>query len=203
MDAVLTAGLVPSLPYLSLDPAFRRGHGMVCQGLARGRVDEEALRDLLVRSRPAHWPCVFGIDASTIGRPRAVTSPGREFHHHSCAGHTGCGDPVIKGWARQWLSQLGFDADSWTAPHDAVQVGRDDAAAVTAAQILAHAARLRRHGETRIPLYVMDARVRRGARHPGNCASTWIRCPGPPACPATASRMPHESGIRQSREMRL
>ena len=53
MDAVLTAGRVPSLPYLSLDPAFRRGHGMVYQGLARGRVDEEALRDLLVRWRPA------------------------------------------------------------------------------------------------------------------------------------------------------
>ena len=157
MDAVLTAGQVPSLPYLSLDAAFRRGHGMVCQGLARGRVDEEALRDLLVRSRPADWPCVFGVDASTIGRPWAVTSPGREFHHHSCAGHTGSGDPVIKGWAWQWLSQLSFDADSWTAPQDAVQVGRDDAAAVTTGQILAHAARLRRAGETRVPLYVMDA----------------------------------------------
>jgi hypothetical protein len=31
MDAVLTAGRVPSLPYLSLDAAFRRGHGMVYQ----------------------------------------------------------------------------------------------------------------------------------------------------------------------------
>jgi hypothetical protein len=36
-------------------------------------------------------------------------------------------------------------------------VGRDDAAAVTAAQVLAHANRLRRAGETRIPLYAMDA----------------------------------------------
>ena len=94
-EAVLTAGRVPSLPYLSLDPAFRRGHGMIYQGLAQGRIDEAALRDLLVASRPASWPCVFGIDASTIGRPWAVTSPGREFHHHSCAGHTGSGDPVI------------------------------------------------------------------------------------------------------------
>ena len=157
VEAVLAAGRVPSLPYLSLEPAFRRGHGMVYQGLAQGRIDEDALRDLLVRARPADWPCVFGIDASTIGRPWAVTSPGREFHHHSCAGHTGGGDPVIKGWAWQWLSQLSFDADSWTAPQDAVQVGRDDAAAVTAAQILAHAARLRQAGETRVPLYVMDA----------------------------------------------
>src|ERR1039457_5882473 len=85
MDAVTATGRVLSLPYLSLDPAFRRGHGMIYQGLARGRVDEDALRDLLVASRPADWPCVFGIDASTIGRPWAVTSPGREFHHHSSA----------------------------------------------------------------------------------------------------------------------
>ena len=35
-DAVLAAGRVPSLPYLSQELAFRRGHGMVYQGLARG-----------------------------------------------------------------------------------------------------------------------------------------------------------------------
>jgi hypothetical protein len=69
MDAVLTAGPVPSLPYLSLEPVMRRGHGMVYQGLAAGRIDEDALRDLLARYRPADWPCVFGVDASTIGRP--------------------------------------------------------------------------------------------------------------------------------------
>lgn len=156
-DALLAAGRVPSLPYLSEEPAFRRSHGMVYQGLVEGRVDEDALRDLLVRCRPAEWPCVFGIDAPAIGRPWAVTSPGREFHHHSCAGHTGAGDPVIKGWAWQWLSQLGFDADSWTAPQDVIRIGRDDVAAATVAQILAHAARLRRAGERRTPLYVMDA----------------------------------------------
>ena len=66
---------------------------------------------------------------------------------------------MIKGWAWQWLSQLSFGADSWTAPHDAIQVGRDDVAAATAAQILVHAARLRRAGERPIPLYVMDAGV--------------------------------------------
>jgi hypothetical protein len=35
-DALLAAGRVPSLPYLSEELAFRRGHGMVCQGLAEG-----------------------------------------------------------------------------------------------------------------------------------------------------------------------
>src|SRR6266568_4179314 len=47
-DAVLTAGPVPSLPYLSVEPVFRRSWGMAYQGLAEGRVDAEALRDALV-----------------------------------------------------------------------------------------------------------------------------------------------------------
>src|SRR5215469_13543661 len=77
-DAVLAARRAVPLPYLSQEAVFRRGYGMVYQGLAEGRVGEDALRGLLVRHRPADWPCVFGIDASTIGRPWAVTSPGRE-----------------------------------------------------------------------------------------------------------------------------
>jgi len=48
-EAVLTApGPVASLPYLSLEPGFRRGHGMIYQALAEGGIDEEALRDLMV-----------------------------------------------------------------------------------------------------------------------------------------------------------
>ena len=101
---------------------------------------------------------MFGVDASTIGRPWAVTSPGREFHHHSCAGHTGSGDPVIKGWAWQWLSQLGFDADSWTAPagRDPGRPGRRGGG-----DRARRSSRTRpgcaQAGETRVPLYVMDA----------------------------------------------
>jgi hypothetical protein len=41
------------LPYLSVEPVFRRGHGMVYQALAEDGIDEEALRDLLVAARPA------------------------------------------------------------------------------------------------------------------------------------------------------
>ena len=56
-QAVLTApGPVASLPYLSLEPGFRRGHGMIYQALAEGGIDEEALRDLLVWVRPRDWP---------------------------------------------------------------------------------------------------------------------------------------------------
>jgi hypothetical protein len=64
----------------------------------------------------------------------------------------------VAGWAFQWLAQLSFAADSWTAPQDHVRVGAgDDATRQAARQIAAHAARLRADGETRIPLYVLDA----------------------------------------------
>lgn len=92
-------------------------------------------------------------------------------------GLCGAGDPVIKGWCWQWLSQLNFDTDSWTAPQDVRQVGRADAAAVTATQIIDHAKRLRDAGETRTPLYVMDGLPR--------LAHT-IRIPASPPKPSKA-----------------
>jgi hypothetical protein len=156
-DALLAARPALSLPHLSLEPVFRRGWGMVYQGLAAGRVDADALRDVLVARRPADWPCVFGVDASTIPRPWAATSPGRQFHHASKGGRVG-GDPVVAGWSWQWLSQLNFDADSWTAPQDVVRVGPgDDPRRRACEQIAAHAGRLAAAGETRIPLYAHDA----------------------------------------------
>jgi hypothetical protein len=153
-DAVLTAPAARPLPHLSLEPAFRRGHGMVYQGLARGRLDEDGLRDLLVACRPAQWPLAFAIDASAYPRPAAETSPGRAFHH--AAGPHGA-DGAVAGWAFQWLAQLSFDPDSWTAPHDQVRVAAGHGTAEAGQQIIAHAARLRAAGETRIPLYVLDA----------------------------------------------
>lgn len=157
-DAVLTAPHAGTLPYLSLEPCFRRSHGMIYQGLAGGGADEEALRDLLAAVREPGWPLVFAIDASTCPRPWAETSPGREFHHHACPGSHGGDGAAVKGWAFQWLSQVSFAPDAWTAPQDQVRIGTgEDATRQAAAQILAHSARLRAAGETGVPLYVHDA----------------------------------------------
>jgi hypothetical protein len=153
-DAVLTAVPGRSLPYLSLEPVFRRGHGMIYQGLAAGRIDEEGVRDLLVAARPAGWPLVFAIDASTWPRPQAVTSPGLAYQH--LAGKGG-GDGVVPGWSFQVLAQVSFEADSWTAPHDQVRVPSGHGTKEAAGQVIAHAARLRAGGETGVPLYVLDA----------------------------------------------
>src|SRR5580698_490604 len=78
-EAVLTAGHGGSLPCLSLERGLRRGHGMIYRALARGGIDVEALRDLLVAVRPAEWPLAFAVDATTYPRPEAETSPGREW----------------------------------------------------------------------------------------------------------------------------
>src|SRR5262249_26074430 len=145
-------------PYLSLEPVFRRSHGMIYQALAGGGIDEEALRDLLVAWRPRDWPLVFAVDASTYPRPEAETSPGPGWPHHSCPGSHGSDGAAVAGWAFQWLAQVSFAADSWTAPQDQVRVGAgDDATRQAAAQIVAHAARLRAAGQAGIPLYVLDA----------------------------------------------
>ena len=53
-DALLCSPApVGSVPSLSLEPVFRRSHGSVYKALARGGLDEERLRRLLVAVRPA------------------------------------------------------------------------------------------------------------------------------------------------------
>ena len=66
---------VGSVPALSLEPVFRRSHGSLYKALARGGVDDEAMRELLVEHRPSGWPLVFAVDASTWPRCDAETSP--------------------------------------------------------------------------------------------------------------------------------
>jgi hypothetical protein len=68
-DALLCApGPVSSVPSLSLEPTFRRGHGSLYAALAKGRVDAKAARELLVAHRPGDWPLVFAVDTSSWPR---------------------------------------------------------------------------------------------------------------------------------------
>ena len=72
-----SAGPIGSVPTLSLEPQFTRSHGSLYKALARGRIDEDGLRRLLVASRPIDWPMVFAVDASTWDRCDAECSPER------------------------------------------------------------------------------------------------------------------------------
>jgi hypothetical protein len=154
-DAVLCAdGPVTSLPRLSLEPVCRRGHGSGYAALAGGRVDAGGLADLLAGHRPAGWPLVFAVDATTWPRCAAQTSPGRGLYYHPSRQTNG--KPVVAGWCYQMVSQLNFSRDSWTWPADVRRIDpREDAAAVTVAQVRGVAARLGAGGQA--PLFVFDA----------------------------------------------
>ncbi len=81
-DAVLCSpSPVASVPSLSLEPVFRRGHGSLYKALARGRIDTDRLRRLLISNLSEQWPLVFAVDASTWDRCDAETSPERGFYY--------------------------------------------------------------------------------------------------------------------------
>lgn len=148
---------VASVPALSLEPVFRRSHGSLYKALAGGGVDAEAMRDLLVRYRPAHWPAVFAVDASSWPRCDAETSPQRGFYY-SASRHS-AGQPIVAGWSYQWITQLGWANDSWTAPVDARRIPpTDQPTDATARQVRELVERLGRDqpdGPT--PMFVFDA----------------------------------------------
>src|SRR5829696_1046229 len=153
-DALLCAQAVPSLPHLSLEPAHRRGWGSVYAALGRGEVDAERLRDLLVSSLPDADPLVFAVDVTTWPRCEAECSPERGYYYHPSR-HS-AGQPIIAGWAYQWIAQVSFDRDSWTAPVDARRLHPlDDTDQQAAGQVRALLGRLGDGGP--VPLVVFDA----------------------------------------------
>jgi DDE superfamily endonuclease len=154
-DALLDcAGAVGSVPSLSLEAVFRRSHGSLYKALANGALDDDGLRRLLVEARPRHWPAVFAVDASTWPRCDAETSPERGFYY-SASRHS-AGQPVVAGWSYQWVTQLNWAPDSWTAPLDVCRVppGADHTTA-TIDQVRRLVSLLGADGE--VPLFVFDA----------------------------------------------
>jgi len=154
-DAVLCSPApVGSVPGLSLEPTFRRSHGSLYKALARGSINEDGLRRLLVAGRPAGWPAVFAVDASSWARCDAETSPERGFYY-SASKHS-AGQPIVAGWSYQWITQLDWAPDSWTAPLDAQRIApSQDATTATIAQVRRLGDLLPDDGE--VPMFVFDA----------------------------------------------
>jgi hypothetical protein len=154
-DALLAAETVTSLPHLSLQAAHRRGWGSLYDALAAGRIDGAALRTLLSRQAKLEGqPTVYAVDLSVWPRCDAETSPERGFYYHPSR-HS-AGQPIVAGWAYQWLAQLSFTRDSWTAPLDVRRVPPfENANAVAVEQIKRLADHLPVSGG--IPLFVFDA----------------------------------------------
>jgi Transposase DDE domain len=154
-DALLSApGPVASLPQLSLEPAHRRGWGSTYAALADGRIDAERLRGLLARHPLDGGEPIYAVDVSTWPRCDAECSPERGLYYHPSR-HS-AGQPIIAGWAFQWICQLGLARDSWTAPVDARRLHPlEDTDQTAAAQIRALLARLPAGGP--VPWFVFDA----------------------------------------------
>src|SRR5215212_3411825 len=126
-DAILTAGVVPSPVHLSLEAVHRRGWGSLYAALDRGRIDAEALRDLLARHPPKGNPDharVYAVDRSSWSRCDAECSPERGFYYHPS--HHSAGQSIVAGWNYQLIAELCFARDSWVAPTDARRVGPEE-----------------------------------------------------------------------------
>jgi hypothetical protein len=156
-DAILTAdAAAPSPAHLSLQPPHRRGWASLYAALMHGRIDEEALRDLLARHPLAGSTAtpVYAVDVSVWDRCDAEASPERGFYYHPSR-HS-AGQPIVAGWAYQFVAQLNFVRESWSAPVDVRRVRpAEDANVVAAEQIGALLSRLE-EGEA-APLFVFDA----------------------------------------------
>jgi hypothetical protein len=154
-DALLSAqGPVASLPHLSLEPAHRRGWGSTYAALARGRIHAEGLRELLARHPLAGGQPIYAVDVTTWPRCDAECSPERGLYYHPSR-HS-AGQPIVAGWAFQWIAQVGFARDSWTAPVDTRRLHpTEDTDHTAAGQIRALLARLPAGGPA--PWFVFDA----------------------------------------------
>ena len=154
VDALLTADTVPSPVHLSLVPAHRRSWGSLYAALTHGRLDEAALRALLARQPLADGQPVYAVDCSVWVRDDAETSPERGFYYHPSR-HS-AGQPIVAGWSYQWLAQLGFTWDSWTAPLDVARVTpASDVNEIAIQQVQRLGRRLPVAGP--VPLFVFDA----------------------------------------------
>jgi hypothetical protein len=163
-DSILTAdGTAPSPAHLSLQVPHRRGWGSLYAALRRGRIDEEALRKLLacypLAGAAVGEPSVYAVDTSVWPRCDAEASPERGYYYHPSR-HS-AGQPIVAGWAYQFVAQLNFVRESWTAPMDLERLRPAQDANVVAAEQVRSFLRRRQSYEggsaASPPLFVFDA----------------------------------------------
>jgi DDE superfamily endonuclease len=160
-DAILSAdAAVPSPVHLSLQPAHRRGWGNFYAALSRGRIDTEAMRELLVGHPPAGsaaTTAVYAVDTSVWPRCDAECRPERGYYCHPSR-HS-AGQPIVAGWAYQFVAQLNFVRESWSAPIDVERLRpAQDANAVASEQVMSFLRRSYEGGTAATsPLFVCDA----------------------------------------------
>ena len=158
-DAILAAdGAGPSPAHLSLQAPHRRGWGSLYAALCKGRIDTESVRELLVLHPLAEdETLVYAVDVSVWDRCDAECSPERGYYYHPSR-HS-AGQPIVAGWAYQFVAQLNFVRESWTAPMDVERLHpAQDANVVASEQVRSLLRRRSYEGRTAAsPLFVFDA----------------------------------------------
>jgi DDE superfamily endonuclease len=99
-------------------------------------------------------PPVYAVDVSVWPRSDAECSPERGFYYHPSR-HS-AGQPIVAGWAYQFIARLNFARESWTSPVDASRVHPDRETNMAATeQVKALLGRSQEEGA--VPLFVFDA----------------------------------------------
>jgi hypothetical protein len=107
-------------------------------------------------------------DASTWDRCDAECSPERGYYY-SASKHS-AGQPIVAGWNYQWICQLNWAPDSWTAPLDVMRLSPFlDPVTATVEQIRRLVALLPDEGE--VPLLSSMP-----AMTPSPSGTTWATC---------------------------
>ena len=158
-DAAITGGSQPSPVHLSLQPQHRRGWGSFYAALRHGSIDTEHLRTLLSHHplSPPDSRRVYAADVSVWPRCDAEASPDRGYYYHPSRHSSG--QPIVAGWAYQWVAQLGFTRDSWTAPLDVRRIHPSESAYLVAVeQIRSLLNRIDPSTTSKsVPIFVFDA----------------------------------------------
>ena len=156
-DAILTADTaVPSPVHLSLQASHRRGWGSLYAALDRGRIDAEALRRLLATHPLAGSQTpVYAVDVSVWPRCDAESSPERGYYYHPSRHSSG--QPIVAGWAYQFVARLNFIRESWTAPVDVSRVHPAQEVNTVATRQLKGLLGRSPTEEDGVPLFVFDA----------------------------------------------
>jgi hypothetical protein len=185
----------------SLQASHRRRWGSLYAALWRGRIDEEALPKLLARYPLASAEgkaSVYAVDTSSVwDRCDAETSPERGYYHHPSR-HS-AGRLIIAGWAYQFIAELNFVRESWTAPVDVRRVRpEEDANVIATEQVRSFLGRSLASRRTDvIPLCSSSMR----ATTPSRCSRDWrgARARSSSACaPGAASTATRASRTRPS-----
>lgn len=137
IDAVTTAGTVPSPVALSEEPPFRRKFSAIYDVLEHGDVDLSELGKVLYEAQPADCATVAGyevyaVDATPNPRPAAETLRDRVLLKADKD------TPAVPGWKFSWLVRLVQRGTSWVAPQAVEQIPADSTAnQVAGGQVIA------------------------------------------------------------------